>query len=668
MTRRFSPREGILDSAHTLIEPWRTFACLVPFTDKQGTPLLMSYGGTNSTDRDPLDSAAKGLTNLQIFDLSSSKWQEPKTDNTPSIGPVLPGCGSSPDNIWVYNAQYGVVGKEATSVSLLDSVHASWSAPTMHGQLPVTRFGAAFATVGSKFYMHGGVPLNDKNEADSPPTIANNLDILTPSSMSWTYASNGPARKYHTLCYLSKPNVVVLFGGADQNINSYNDVKVFSVSGGWDYLPDIDTSQGEPSERVLHSAVCSDDTMYVFGGLPSVKDAPTDRKVWMLKAEGGSFVWSQAPISDADYKNGPAPRGGHAAAIYDNKMYVFGGIVPSGQDNDMYQLDLKSWQWTVTSATDNSADSGSSGVSSKVVIIAATISSVLGLVAIIIASVVFYRWNRRKGNMGFFSGRKRRGSNADSDSAHSAEIKGETAASYYQRDSAYQDVGTPADLSPDTIIRQPIGADYSDAYADPDKFRRDVAAHNYMPTPHANPSVESSVASFLPPIMTSESPRMLPNNMAELGEPSPIVTGTPMTTSESVATDSGLLARSKSLTSKPAESMSPVLSPTMTAADFGRSSLGAESMRRLSSIIDQQTAFNMYGPEHRRFEDEYRHAEAINQILLSGKPIPAWLRDAIKEAEKSDLSTKGAGPASSTSNGDTKQATSAFTIANNSSS
>ncbi|ORX70492.1 galactose oxidase [Linderina pennispora] len=600
MTRRFSPREGILDSAPTLTEPWRTFACLVPFTDKQGTPLLMSYGGTTSADRDPLDSAAKGLTNLQIFDLSSSKWQGPKTDNTPSIGPVLPGCGSSPDNIWVYNAQYGVVGKEATSVSLLDSVHASWSAPTMHGQLPVTRFGAAFATVGSKFYMHGGVPLNDKNEADSPPTIANNLDILTPSSMSWTYASNGPARKYHTLCYLSKPNVVVLFGGADQNINSYNDVKVFS---------------GEPSERVLHSAVCSDDTMYVFGGLPSVKDAPTDRKVWMLKAEGGSFVW-----------NGPAPRGGHAAAIYDNKMYVFGGIVPRGQDNDMYQLDLKSWQWSVTSATDNSADSGSSGVSSKVVIIAATY-----LV----------------GNLGFFSGRKRRGSNADSDSAHSAEIKGETAASYYQRDSAYQDVGTPADLSPDTIVRQPIGADYSDAYADPDKFRRDVVAHNYMPTPHANPSVESSVASFLPPIMTSESPRMLPNDMAGLGEPSPIVTGTPMTTSESVATDSGLLARSKSLTNKPAESV---------------------SMRRLSSIIDQQTAFNMYGPEHRRFEDEYRHAEAINQILLSGKPIPAWLRDAIKEAEKSDLPAKGAGPASSTSDGDTKQATSSFTIANNSSS
>ncbi|KAJ2284631.1 hypothetical protein IWW55_007492, partial [Coemansia sp. RSA 2706] len=186
---------------------WRAFACMAPFTASDSTQLFMIYGGTADKDaRDPLGAADKGLGELRIYDPSAKTWYAPTTANAPSSGPVLPGCGAASDSIWVYDPHYGAANEQATTVRLLDSAHWSWSSPTLSGQLPVTRFGAAFAYVPSSqsFYMHGGIPLAAKtNTADSPPGIANNMDYLDPTTLAWSYASNGPARKYHTLCYMS---------------------------------------------------------------------------------------------------------------------------------------------------------------------------------------------------------------------------------------------------------------------------------------------------------------------------------------------------------------------------------------------------------------------------------------------------------------------------------
>ncbi|KAJ2366855.1 hypothetical protein H4S02_010390, partial [Coemansia sp. RSA 2611] len=85
------------------------------------------------------------------------------------------------------------------------------------------------------------------------------------------------------MCFMSSIDSLVLFGGSDQNIASYNDVKTFSVkSNGWQYLVKVEGTA--PAERILHSAVCTADSMYVFGGTHSVSDDPSDSAVWVLKA------------------------------------------------------------------------------------------------------------------------------------------------------------------------------------------------------------------------------------------------------------------------------------------------------------------------------------------------------------------------------------------------
>ncbi|KAJ1966255.1 hypothetical protein GGI12_000217 [Dipsacomyces acuminosporus] len=75
-----------------------------------------------------------------------------------------------------------------------------------------------------------------------------------------------------------------------------------------------------------------------------------------------------------------------------------------------------------------------------------------------------------------------------------------------------------------------------------------------------------------------------------------------------------------------------------SASSYADKTTPQDPYRSGSTIIDQQSATNMYGSDHHRLENEYRHAELINQILLSEQPIPAWLLDAVNQAEANNQS------------------------------
>ncbi|KAJ2497971.1 hypothetical protein GGH96_004686 [Coemansia sp. RSA 1972] len=651
-------RDGNLNDSQAVSDAssaWRTFSCMVPFTASDNTPFLMLYGGTTSDETNPLKVADKGLNSLQVFNTKSNRWYAPSTANAPKTGPVLPGCGAAAGNVWVYDPQYGAPNKAATSVSVLDSVHWSWSMPTQQGQLPVARFGAAFAYVASKqaFYMHGGIPLNGSNTGGSA-SATNNLDILSPNDLKWGYASNGPARMYHTLCYMQSTESIVLFGGADGNIDSYNDVKVLSTATNtWQYSPKIDG--GAPAERLLHTAVCTDDTMYVFGGVHSINDDPSDSTVWMLKANGSGFVWSKAPISGSAQGSGPTARAGHSAAIFDGSMYVYGGVGPSGQDGTMYKLDLAKWQWSRIDIAGSNGDA-QKDKSKTAVLIAAIISSVLGVVVVGITATVVYRVvRRRNGGVG-----DRRHSDA-----HSA-AGGESNVAAERKDSAEQGDGmgcNGADLSRSELYLQNLASQASTS--------------DRLPLPRFSPTSNSTA--IVAPLNTSStghehSHARLPSdaytdsNSSPLTAPASIRTGHALLPVQSSAESSRHMldtvrARARSLSSK--------LVPTRLSAAFsdtahpvpsaGRKRTDATNSARRSTAASQVA--NMYGPDYSRMQNEYRQAEAINAILLSGQPIPAWLRDAVKVQTDSD--------AQSNANAETNSAdlppesARRFTIANN---
>ncbi|KAJ2060458.1 hypothetical protein GGI17_003745 [Coemansia sp. S146] len=601
--------EGNLESAQTVTDRsavWRAFACMPLFTASDNTPLLMLYGGTNhANSTDPLAVAAKGVTSLQVFDLNNNKWYAPVTANAPKTGPVLPGCGAASGNIWVYSSQYGTPGKASTAVSLLDSVHWSWSSPTEQGQLPVTRFGAAYAyaSTSQSFYMHGGVPLNDlTNTADSPPGIANNMDILKPSGLTWDYASNGPARKYHTLCYMSSIESLVLFGGSDQNIASYNDIKTFSVKSNiWQYSVNVEGAA--PAERILHSAVCTADSMYVFGGLHSINDDPSDSAVWMLKASGPTnFTWSKAPVLASAMSTGPTARAGHSAALYGNNMYIFGGVGPSGQDGTMYKLDLDKWQWT-TATADQDDSSGSSNGAKTRVLIAAVVSSVLGVICIGVIAFVFYRWNRRRAVAVLsptpVSGNSDDSANGGINKQPNIAMPISRGVAAYASANAQMSYSQQYEDNPGLLFMAS-----SESTAVHRSRASNLVANNYMPSPHANPSLGSSVGTFSPPLSPALA-RDSPSNRTSCMSSSP--NGTPPSGSAGA---------------------SPPVPPTAQAYS--------------------------YSPN-----------EVISNILSSGQPIPAWLREAAQRGsgELSDPSTPVNQPAISAL-GSGAGATPALVVAN----
>ncbi|KAI9501896.1 hypothetical protein GGI25_000224 [Coemansia spiralis] len=664
-------REGNLDSSQTVSSPslaWRAFACMVPFTASDGTALLMLYGGTNNTDAgDPLQVASNGESGLHVFDVNNNQWYVPNTANAPDNGPVLPGCGSGQGDVWVYDPHYGTTDQQSSPVSLLDSVHWSWSSPTEGGQLPVSRFGAAFAYVSTnkQFYMHGGIPLSDNtNKADNPPGIANNLDILSPSGLSWAYASNGPARKYHSLCYISSIDSIVLFGGSDQNIASYNDVKTFSVkSNTWQYSLKITGDM--PSERVLHSAVCTNDSMIVFGGTYKVGDAPSDSTVWVLTASGETtFAWSAAPISTSNQKIGPTARAGHSATLYDNNMYIYGGIGPNTQDSIMYKLDIDKWMWSQTNVTGLSTEVQKEQKTKTAVLIAAIVSSILGILTIGITATVIYRLVRRRYGVLIRTGR--RNSEAQSDVSDDDEGEYNTVMAGVGNDNGGKQrrgTGNSSYFNHDSGAYGGAGVYHAGAIHDQEKAAHSAESIVYEPeagaiaggsvsmtTPVNSAGAigtnKSSVISRMPMYHTEESngesAATTPASIGTERELLPVLATNSNPGSPSSRMLNTMRAHARSFSTRLASSrLSTAFSDTSaapTSGTIGRKKRAGTSStvarpRRRSTNANRRSVVNMYGRDQVRLENEYRHAEAINEILLSGQPIPTWLRDAVNQAQ-----------------------------------
>ncbi|KAJ1737335.1 hypothetical protein LPJ72_000576 [Coemansia sp. Benny D160-2] len=686
-------RSGNLDGSSSVSETadaWRAYACMVPFTASDGTSLLMLYGGSSSQDtlvpQDPLKLASKGDANLHVFDEASSKWYAPSTANAPANGPVLPGCGAADGGAWVYDPHYGVSGSDSTPVTLLDTVHWSWSSPTESGLLPVKRFGAAFAYVPSKaqFYMHGGIPLTAKtNEPDDPPGIANNLDILNPTDLSWSYASNGPARKYHSICYVSSIDALVLFGGSDQNIDSYNDLKVFSLkSNTWLYSLKINGDS--PAERLLHSAVCTDSSMLVFGGTRKVGDAPSDSSVWILKpTDETEFTWSKAPIATTDQLMGPAARAGHSAALRNNSMYIYGGIGPGGQDSVMYKLDMGDWKWSQTNVTGSSPDVAEDRHTLTAVLIAALVSSILGIITIGISATVIYRFVQRR--YGIFA----RADNDDNGNDDDVDDDEDSGGGHHHALDIYGS-GKHAVLS-DSKPGSPMGPAAnrrSRSIGDPLYSNQDSGEHSSgggaseKPSDIAGPNGFQATAddivvvanehtlSKMPGTDPPHSPQdyaAISNTVSEATTPASIGTGRALLPAALFNNGHGshtgrvlstMRAHARSLSTRLAPSqlstafsddtsVATATTPTPTpafatsASRTRRAETSASAAahrrhpRRRSANANQRvSAVNIYGHDQVRLENEFRHAEAINEILLSDQPIPAWLREAVAQSQQ----------------------------------
>ena len=105
----------------------------------------------------------------------------------------------------------------------------------------------------------------------------------------------------------------------------------------------IEVNGSAPSPRSGHSAVIYNDAMYIFGGLGEFRTND------LFRFEFASRTWTE--IKPVDESKVPSKRCKHSACIYQNQMYLFGGWDSSGKLNDMYRYLFDRNEWEVIPCT-----------------------------------------------------------------------------------------------------------------------------------------------------------------------------------------------------------------------------------------------------------------------------------------------------------------------------
>lgn len=97
-----------------------------------------------------------------------------------------------------------------------------------------------------------------------------------------------------------------------------------------------------------HSAVVYQDKMYVFGGTLSYPSNPDSHNLSndLFEYNFSTKQWRYIQPQQNWY-NLPAPRQEHKAAVYQGKMYVFGGDVVPYTSHELWEYDFQSNTWTL---------------------------------------------------------------------------------------------------------------------------------------------------------------------------------------------------------------------------------------------------------------------------------------------------------------------------------
>eukprot|EP01135_Chromosphaera_perkinsii_P007933 Nk52_evm5s1073 gene=Nk52_evmTU5s1073 len=235
-------------------------------------------------------------------------------------------------------------------------VEADWRVVNSRGErfVPTPRHGHSGVRLNGHFYMFGGL---EKKDNDFRPRHVNDFWSLNLNDLSWSKYLDCPVlpRQGHSLVEVG--NRVCVFGGEDGGLKTgsktylpgsfFNDIQCFSTSTTkWEK---VKVGFEEPAPRQGHTAVGYGNKMIVFGGLLTRKGhrpIPTD-EVWVFTFSTGlSGKWQKLSS-----KKGPSPSGRHhhSATLFGADMYVFGGGSKHEDHfhafNDMWKLNLVSYTW-----------------------------------------------------------------------------------------------------------------------------------------------------------------------------------------------------------------------------------------------------------------------------------------------------------------------------------
>ncbi|GJJ09848.1 hypothetical protein Clacol_004072 [Clathrus columnatus] len=219
------------------------------------------------------------------------------------------------------------------SLYLFNTASREWTRVVTLGDTPVGRYGHAAAMVGTRFFIFGGqVEGNFLN--DLWAFDLNTLKVATPVWEQYHPVDNiyPPPRTGH-VCVTYNERIYI-FGGTDGQFH-YNDTWVFDViSRTWRELNCIGYI---PVSREGHAAAIVDDVMYVFGGRGMDGKDLNDLTAFKISNQRWYTFQNMGP--------GPIGRSGHAMASSGTRVFVLGGeafgVTRPEDTNIIHVLDTK---------------------------------------------------------------------------------------------------------------------------------------------------------------------------------------------------------------------------------------------------------------------------------------------------------------------------------------
>ncbi|THH09190.1 hypothetical protein EW145_g2194 [Phellinidium pouzarii] len=225
---------------------------------------------------------------------------------------------------------------------LLNLVTREWTRVAITGPAPAGRYGHAVAMVGTRFYVFGG-QVDGEFLNDLWAFDLNTLRNKATWELVKPSGNEGPARRTGHTC-VTFGDRIIMFGGTDSQYH-YNDTWSFNTTTRqWTELNCIGFI---PSPREGHAAALVNDVIYIFGGRGVDGNDLGDLAAFKISNQRWYMFQNMGPA--------PSVRSGHRMAAVGTRVFVLGGESSApGQTDDasiIHVLDTKHIKYPEPSKT-----------------------------------------------------------------------------------------------------------------------------------------------------------------------------------------------------------------------------------------------------------------------------------------------------------------------------